>query len=308
MEIVLVGNIANLGRAVLEREIQPPARLLQYPCDLNGAEVLVGSPITPSMISGAPRLRLIHASGAGYDAIATWAIPSNVALCNVFHHERAMAEYVVMTMLALQRNLLQQDVALRQGRWDGSCVTGAPAASELRGKTLGIIGYGHIGAETARLLAPFETQIQGLRSRHSRAEFEDLLALSDFVLVACPLNEQTRGLIGAAELARMKPTSFLINVARGEIVDEQALFAALQSRQIRGAAIDVWYRYPRDGQPAAPASAAFHALDNVIMTPHSSGWTDYVLESRFRDIAANINRLMRGEPLNNVLQPSPSQM
>jgi phosphoglycerate dehydrogenase-like enzyme len=281
--------------------MQTPAEVLDHPCDLAAIDVLVGSPITPGMIAASPRLQLIHASGAGLDAVARWAIPPGVLLCNVFHHERAMAEYVVMTMLALSRKLFQQDSALRKGRWDGSCVTGLPAVSELRGKKLGVIGLGHIGSEAANLLRPFETEVQGLRSRHSRSELESLLADSDFVLIACPLTDQTRGMIGARELELMKPSAYLINVARGEIVDEQALYQALSNRSIAGAAIDVWYHYPRDGNSVAPSTAPFHLLDNIIMTPHSSGWTDYVLEARFRDIAANIDRLARGEPLVNVI-------
>jgi phosphoglycerate dehydrogenase-like enzyme len=100
----------------------------------------------------------------------------------------------------------------------------------------------------------------------------------------------------------MRPTASLINVARGEVVDEAALFAALRDKQIRSAAIDVWYQYPKDGQPRLPSRFPFEKLDNVILTPHSSAWTGRVVAMRFRDIAANIDRLVAGEPLVNQLK------
>src|SRR5260370_35197535 len=252
------------------------------------------------MIAQAPQLRLVHRHGAGRDGIALDAL-HGVPVCNVFHHERAIAEYVIMTILALDRNLLQQDRELRQGRWAGSCVQGPPHASELTGNTVGILGLGHIGKEVARLAHFFEMETRAIRSDHSRADLEALLESSDFLVISCPLTPQTRGMIGPAEFAKMRPTASLINVARAEVVDEAALLAALRDKQIRSAAIDVWYQYPNDGQPRLPSRFAFEKLENVILTPHSSAWTDRVVAMRFRDIAANIDRLVAGEPLVNQL-------
>ena len=304
IDIVFAGNIATCGMEALALELKTPHRLRAYPCDLTGAEVLVGSPISRRMIEEAPKLRLVHASGAGCDAIAMDALRDSVAVCNVFHHERAIAEYVIMTMLALDRDLFRQDRNLRRGEWEGSCVTGPPRASELGGRTLGIVGFGHIGQELARLAAPFDMRIRFLRSGHSRADLEALLGGSDFVVVACPLSTETRGLIGAAEFGLMRPTASLINVARGEVVDEAALYEALEGRRIRSAAIDVWYQYPRDGGTRMPSRFPFDKLNNVILTPHSSGWTERVVALRFRDIAANIDRLASGEALCNVVRPA----
>jgi len=302
IDIALVGNIATCRMEGLARELKTPHRLRVYPCDLAGVEVLVGSPISRRMIEEAPKLRLVHASGAGCDAIAMDALGDSVAVCNVFHHERAIAEYVIMTMLALDRDLFRQDRNLRRGEWEGSCVTGPPRASELGGRTLGILGYGHIGQELARLAAPFDMRIRFLRSGHSREDFEALLRESDFLVVACPLSTETRGLIGPAEFSLMRPTASLINVARGEVVDEAALYEALAGGGIRSAAIDVWYQYPRDGATRMPSRFPFDRLENVILTPHSSAWTDRVVALRFRDIAANIDRLVAGEPLCNLVR------
>jgi phosphoglycerate dehydrogenase-like enzyme len=252
------------------------------------------------MIEQAPKLRLVHAAGAGCDGIALDAL-NGIPVCNVFHHERAIAEYVMMTILALERRLFQQDRDLRQGLWAGSCVQGPPLATEVIGKTLGILGFGHIGQQVARLAKAFDMEIRSLRSGHSRAELEALLEASDFLVLACPLTPQTRGLIGPAELGRMRPTASLINVARGEVVDEAALYEALRDRRIRSAAIDVWYQYPKDGAPRMPSRFPFDKLDNVILTPHCSAWTERVVALRFADIAANIDRLVAGEPLVNVV-------
>jgi len=300
IEIVFVGNIASCGMDAFSRHLKTPHRLLTYPCDLAEAEALVGSPISRRMIEQAPKLRLVHAAGAGCDGIALDAL-HGIPVCNVFHHERAIAEYVMMTILALERRLFQQDRDLRQGVWAGSCVQGPPLATELIGKTLGILGFGHIGQEVARLAKAFDMEIRSLRSGHSRTEFETLLEASDFLVLACPLTAQTRGLIGAAELARMRPTASLINVARGEVVDEAALYEALRERRIRSAAIDVWYQYPKDGVPRMPSRFPFQELDNVILTPHSSAWTESLVSMRFRDIAANIDRLVAGEPLVSAI-------
>src|SRR5260370_18771075 len=144
IEIVLLGNIATCGMDAFSRHLKAPHRLLTYPCDLAESEVLIGSPISGRMIEQAPKLRLVHASGAGCDSIALDVL-NGIPVCNVFHHERAIAEYVMMTVLALDRDLFQKDRDLRKGLWAGSCVQGPPLATEVTGKTLGILGFGHIG-------------------------------------------------------------------------------------------------------------------------------------------------------------------
>lgn len=302
LDVVLVGLIARLGRGILASAVQTPVTLREYPCDLAEAEVLIGQPITPRMLGQAPKLRLVHAAGAGWDAIATWELRPGIPVCNVYHHEHAIAEYVIMAMLALERDLRGQHERTRRGDWTGSAVGSAPRARELGGLTLGILGFGHIGKEAARLAEVFGMHVRALRSGHSRAEFEELLRIADHLLLACPLTDATRNLIGEPELRMMKPDAFLINVARGEIVQEEALYRALKERWIRGAALDVWYRYPKPDEPnRLPFTAPFGELDNVILSPHSSGWTSRTLELRMRDIAANLDRLARGEPLARVV-------
>jgi phosphoglycerate dehydrogenase-like enzyme len=123
----------------------------------------------------------------------------------------------------------------------------------------------------------------------------ELLPAADFVLVTLPLDDTTRGLISADALARMKGSAVIINVSRGPVIDEHALYDALRDRRIGGAIIDVWYGYPAQGERrAAPARLPFHELDNILMTPHASAWTDGLLPRRNRAMAENLNRLARG--------------
>ncbi len=134
------------------------------------------------------------------------------------------------------------------------------------------------------------------------ARLDDLLAESDFVLVACDLNDETRGLIDAGRLAAMKPDGVIINVARGKVIDEAALYAALAERRIGGAVLDVWWQYNEPGKPeVSPSAHPFHELDNVICSAHECATTDAVLERRWDFVAANLARAMRGEAPSNVL-------
>ena len=122
-------------------------------------------------------------------------------------------------------------------------------------------------------------------------------------MIACPLTTETRGLIDARRLTLMQDSAVLINIARGELVDESALFTALSDRKIAGAALDVWWRYPDDDDPAPrPSRFPFWDLPNVLMTPHVAAWTDGMLSRRWKKIAANLDRFANGEPLENVVR------
>ncbi|HMB34882.1 MAG TPA: NAD(P)-dependent oxidoreductase, partial [Methylomirabilota bacterium] len=120
--------------------------------------------------------------------------------------------------------------------------------------------------------------------------------------ITLPLTQETRGLIGDAQLQLMKPTAVIVNIARAQIIDEDALYAALVERRIAGAALDVWYRYPVEPGPLLPARRSFHELPNVLMTPHVSGWTDGMMEARATLIAENIRRMACGERPENVVR------
>jgi phosphoglycerate dehydrogenase-like enzyme len=261
----------------------------------------------------ASHLKLLQLPGAGTDEIDFSRLPKGTTVCNCFEHEIAIAEYVLGAMLEWNIGIRRMDQQFRRASWAGSYLFG-PRHGELHGKTLGIIGFGHIGREVARRAKAFGMRVicctrspkpDELADRmHGMDRLTELLTGSDFVLVTLPLTNQTLGTLDRAAFAAMRPTGVIINVARGAIIDEEALYAALKERRIGGAIIDVWYRYPAHGQPQGtwPSSFAFHELDNVIMTPHASGWTHELLPRRNRAVAMNLNRLARGEPLLNVVR------
>ena len=285
---------------------------------LRNTDVFVSSVFRSEWASPIMPLRLIQGIGAGVDGIDLAAVPAGCAVCNVYGHGSSVAEYVFMTMAMLTRAVVSQDRALRRGKWGDGVMRTA-----LAGKKLGVLGLGHIGAEVVRWGRFAEMEVRGLTRRPTAdraaglglgrigdfGELDSLLAWADFVVVAIPHTAETTGLIGAEELGRMGSATYLVNVARGPVVDEEALYSALKRREIAGAAVDVWYRYPAGlDKIEPPATFPFHELDNIIMTPHNSGYTDRTMAFRFAFIAANIGRLAGGRPLENLVYPrrSPS--
>ncbi|RDJ19696.1 hypothetical protein DWF00_19635 [Bosea caraganae] len=261
---------------------------------------------------GAPPFALLHVPGAGLDGIDLPALQPACRVCNVFEHEIPIAEYVLHAMLGWE---IRPDAMRFTAAGWGEAHRNRKPHGELAGKTLGIIGFGRIGRAIAERARAFGMRIATLdRSIGSYAALVDerippgdlhrLLGLSDYVALACPLSESTRGLIGAAELAAMSPSGVLINVSRAEIVAEAALYDALAQRRIGGAILDVWYRYPAGAQDnPAPSAFPFLDLPNVVATPHSSAWTTALPGRRYRIIAENIRRLRAGEPLLNQVWP-----
>jgi phosphoglycerate dehydrogenase-like enzyme len=284
--------------------------------ELSDVDVLVSMAFTRAMAAAAPRLKLVQVPGAGLDRIDRAALPAGAWLANAYGHEVGIAEYALGAMLALTREYARLDAALRGGTWLSQWAVGPPPPPlwpELAGQTLGIVGYGRIGRALARRARAFDLQILAIRRDVARSADDDLdllggleildevLRRADHLVMALPLSESTRGLLGARELALMKRTAVLVNVGRADVVDPAALHAALAGGRLAGAALDVWYRYPTDGSPTLPALQPFHELPNVLMTPHVSGWTEGMLRARARLIADNIARAARGEPpLNHI--------
>lgn len=307
---------------------QPVRRHLTTPCEivvasetdilskLPNIDVLVTMGLNAEMARAGARLKLVQVPGAGIDRIDRSALPAGTFLANTYGHETGIAEYVIGAMVSLTREFARLDAALRGGDWQSQWAVGGtppPVWPELAGRTVGILGYGRIGQSIARRARAFDMQICAIR-RHIGASMEDDLALlggpdilgkvlerSDYVVVSMPSGPETVGWIGEAQFRVMKPSAFLINVGRADIIDEDALYHALLRRSISGAALDVWYRYPCQPGLAAPATRPFHELPNVLMTPHVSGWTDGMLDARAKLIAENIRRVTIGEaPLNLI--------
>lgn len=254
-------------------------------------------------------VRLVHSTGAGTDGIESSALPAGCTVCNVYGHERGVAEQAILLVLALQKNLLRLDAALRRGDWTPQ----QPYLPELRDRALLILGAGHIGRELVRWgkflemkvtvltrnASPERAAALGLSAVGSLRDLERHLPEADFLIVAIPAAAGTVDLIGLQQLQQMKRGAFVINVGRGPVINEDALFEALQSRWIAGAGLDVWWQYPSTGQVRLPSHRPFHELDNVVMSPHKP--TFETMEYRWKEIAANIRRMSSGEPLHCVV-------
>ncbi|TCC22839.1 2-hydroxyacid dehydrogenase [Kribbella speibonae] len=296
-------------RAELEA-LAPQAELVWLPDDLLGAlktaDVLVGPAFTQEMADAAPNLRLVQVAGAGTDRVEATGVP----VANTYHHEDSIAEYIVWALIALRRELPQADAALRRNRWRSPVYDAAlPQPETLASARVGFLGFGHIGRATWRVLQAFGAQAQavtasgradGLSWAGDTSQLPRLLEESNVLVVSAPLTETTRGIIGAAELSTLGADGVLVNVARGPLVQEQALYDALRDRTIRGAALDVWYSYPTGGDHAQPSKAPFGDLDNVLLTPHLSGITRQTFRGRIHDIAANLTALAEGDELRNL--------
>jgi D-3-phosphoglycerate dehydrogenase len=223
------------------------------------------------------RLKLVSRHGVGYDSVDVPAMTrAGVLVANTPNAvPRPVATIALTFILALSHRLFVKDRLTRDGRWAERV---EHMGTGLTGRTLGVVGAGGIGKELLRMARVFDLRllaadpyvdskiIEGFGAK--RVALDDLMAQSDFVVVACLLNDETRHLIGARELGRMKPAAYLINVARGPIVDERALYDALGARRIAGAGLDVFEEEP------TPGTNPILKLDNVIVTPHALAWTD----------------------------------
>jgi phosphoglycerate dehydrogenase-like enzyme len=281
------------------------------------ADVIVGIKLDASM--PAPRqLRLYQAPAAGTDAIELSLLPQGSALCNCHGHEDAIAEYVFAALLARHVPLVQADADLRRQQW--TYWAGRPGAlrTELGSQTIGLLGFGHIAKAIAVRAKAFGMRVHAANRSAIASEHVDrayaltdlhaFLADVDVVVVSLPLSAQTQGLVDSAAIQAMRPAAWLVNVGRGPVIVEQALYDALHARRIGGALIDTWYQYPTPDQAAcAPSKLDFAALDNVVMTPHMSGWTSGTVHRRQQTMADNISRLATGQPLTNVLKPASTQ-
>ena len=277
------------------------------------ADMIIGGAIPLEAWPAVPRLKLFQIPWTGHEWTSPERMPKGVPVCNTFEHEICIAEYVLAGMLEWTIGLRRMDAGFRARGWGGKAVATGPQHGELFGRTLGVIGYGHIGHEVAVRARAFGMKAVGIRRADvpcppeldwlgTMARLDELLAVSDFVLVACGLNDETKGLIGAEQLGRMKRGAVIVNVARGAIIDEAALFAALKEKRIGGAVLDVWYNYMEPGAPEVwPSNLPFQELQNTILTAHESASTQAQVERRWDFVAANLERAARGEAPRNLL-------
>lgn len=270
------------------------------------------TPVTAETMGAAPRLKLIQRYGTRPDGIdLDAAAAASIAVATMpLHGSIAVAELAMTLILALSKNLVRAHAATVSGAYRNLGVepirteqrkhkfqwmTMQAQMCEVVGQTLGIIGFGEIGTETARRARAFGMSV--LYNKRTRlpanvelsegvtfAEKDDLLRAADFVLLATPLTPETEKMVGARELALMKPSAFLVNICRGGVIDEEALVVALRNRQIAGAGLDVFLYEP------IPFDHPLLQCDNVILTPHIGGGTGGARDRQMGDVLANVAR------------------
>jgi phosphoglycerate dehydrogenase-like enzyme len=277
------------------------------------------------LIAGRPGREHIVASPNLRALIVPWAgIPEptrdlmldfdRIAVHNLHHNARPVAELAVALLLAAAKFVVPLDRSMRDGDWTPRYE--ASPSLLLAGKTALILGYGAIGRRVARLCRGLDMDVVAMR-RHAPSPperdgegilvapagaLDDLLPRADALLVCLPHTPETDGLIGAAELARLPAHAVLVNVARGPIVDEAALYHALHDGKLYAAGLDVWYNYPSDEEERShtpPSAFPFHELERVVMSPHRGGASTETERLRVEHLAELLNAAARGEPMPN---------
>jgi phosphoglycerate dehydrogenase-like enzyme len=298
-------DVERLRTLAPELDLRPTTKDTLAP-ELADADAVLCFRLPAEAVAGATRLRLVQSLSAGADGIDPGSLPPGAVLCNVRGHERTMAEWVLMALLALPRQVVLLDRDLREGVWHRHGGDQLDlVAPELEGKTVALVGYGQIGRAVEELVESLGAKTVAVTRRPREgarplSETAEVLRDADFAVVSLP--GQAGTVVGERELEALGPDGYLVNVGRGSVVDEDALYAALRERRIAGAAIDVWYRYPREeGGVVEPSRHPFHELENVLMSPHASGRSRLAWERRWEFVAEQLRRLERGEPLENVL-------
>ena len=279
------------------------------PQQLTGANgvIVLSSRVTAQSLSASENLLAIGRFGVGYDSVdvAACTAADVVLFITAGAVDHSVAEATVGWMLALTHHVRVKDRLVREGQWDARS---RYMGSELRERTLGIIGFGGIGRSVVKMLSgfgmntplvfdPFVSPTVIAESGAKSVSLDELLTQSDFVSLHCPLNEQTRNLLTARELSLMKPTAYLLNTARGGIVEENALFESLASHRIAGAALDCFAAEPITAPPR------WAELDNVLLAPHSIAWTDELFRDIGRSACQGMIDLSQGRKPRGVVNP-----
>ncbi|XLY87405.1 2-hydroxyacid dehydrogenase [Ectopseudomonas mendocina] len=300
-------DMQPLHQAFAELTLYAHTRLDQVAERLQGAQVAISNkvPLDAATFAACPELKLVLVAATGTNNIDLNAASAHgVTVCNCQGYGTpSVAQHTLMLLLALATRLpdYQRDIAA--GRWQQAsqfCLLDHPIV-ELEGKTLGMLGHGELGGAVARLAEAFGMrvllgQLPGRPPRADRLPLHELLPQVDALTLHCPLNEQTRNMIGTQELALMKPRAFLINTARGGLVDEQALADALRSGHLGGAATDVLTQEPpKDGNPLLAAD-----IPRLIITPHSAWGSQEARQRIVGQMTANAAGFFAGAPLRVV--------
>ena len=274
---------------------------------IGDAEVFCGWEFPREYLARTPRLRWVHCAGAGVDRLPIAGLAARgIAITNSRGtHVVLLAEYALGAMLMFARHL---HIAHRQQIVHRTWNRPPALGTQLAGRTVAVLGLGAIGADIARRCAQFGMRVVGLKREptpvphvdtvHGPDGLDACLAEADYVVVTLPLTPHTLGLIGPAQLGRMKPDAVLVNIGRGAVVDEVALAEALAQGRLRGAALDVFAQEP------LPPDSPLWTLDNVLITPHTSGSAPYYADLSIPLFCENLRRYLARELLLNVVDPA----
>lgn len=275
--------------------------------EIADADVLVSVKFDAAMAGACRKLRFLLCPAAGTELIERAQLPAGAFVRSGAGHEIPIAEYVIGALVALRQRFAMADKALRAGRWEYGFLSSDGLVEELYGSALALVGLGRIAREIVKRAAAFGMEMRAVTMHPERldaggvglesigdlkdpAQVDDLVAWADALVLCCELSQTTLGLLDARRLGLMKREAVLVNVARGPIAVERDLYLALRDRRIAGAALDVWYKYPKKpGEAARPSAEAFSELENVIMTPHCASWTAAHARRRLEQMARYIN-------------------
>lgn len=275
--------------------------------EIADVEIFVGYSLRPGQLRHARKLRWIHSTAAAvHQLMSPELIESDIVVTNARSvHGPVVAEHAIALVLALAKRLPACAQFQQQQHWAQNEVWAAEP-SEISGAVLAVIGIGSIGREVARLAKALGMRVLAVREHPERgadtadevfspASLNAVLARADFVVLAAPVTARTEHLIGPKQLKHMKHDAFLINVARGDLIDDDALIAALDERRIAGAALDVF-----DHEPL-PRDSRYWRLPNVLITPHTAGLTSKMWNRQYVLLSENMRRYFAGEPLLNLV-------
>jgi phosphoglycerate dehydrogenase-like enzyme len=282
-------------------------------------DVIVSNRVPTELIESSSNLKMIQTFAAGVDTIDFTAIQKreDLLVCNSHINAAEVAEYAITLLLAVAKNTIPNDRELRKGDW--KYAFGGPNPNvEIRNKVCLIIGLGNIGSEIARRLKAFDVSIYAATrsgtSDHSHLvkklvridEVDSLAEEADFIILSLPLTPESEGLVNETFISLMKPSSILVNVSRGKIVEEKPLFDALRKCRIRGAGLDVWWRYPKKwrGTGTPPADIPFQDLDNLVVSPHRAGYSENTEREHFHFAGENVLRFIQGKTPLNIIDPN----
>lgn len=300
------------------RPLMPPGVALSAgPADEQPEEcdILVTGSVKPEQLARSPGLKAVIVPFAGipFETQQLLREHPNITLHNLHFNDVSTAEMALALLLAASKHVAELDHRLRRGDWRWNDST--HPTDTFPGKTAIILGYGAIGKRLAPMLQALGLRVIGVKRHdpavavdergvelHSVAQLRELLPQADALVCLLPHTQETEGLLGAAELGLLPPQCVLVNVGRGPVIDEEALYHALRERRIRSAGIDVWYVYPKNEEARShtlPAHLPFHELDNVVMTSHRAGWLQSFESLRVQALAELLVAAEQGKPIPN---------